>query len=119
MSEMGHGREAAVRGEQFVLTEHSFDDRDPADEEHHHERQVGTGQARQIAEEHGDAARRRELFPALRGDGEGDTGPEAKPCEDHCDLGDHGPRSRTRPGDDRRPAVSAAVRGIGRVKGER
>ena len=104
--------------EQFVLTEHPFDNRDPADEEHHHERQVGTGQARQIAEEHGDAARCRDLFPALRGDGEGETGPEAKACEDCCDLGDHGPRRRARPGYDRRSAMPPAVRGIGRVKGD-
>src|SRR5208283_5685126 len=40
-------------------------------------------------------------------------------CEDCCDLGDNRPRSMSRPGDDRRSAMSATGRGIGRVKGER
>ena len=95
----GHGPrgEPPVRCQQLVLSQYSFNDRDPADKKHHDQSQVASSQTRQIAEKHGDASRGRKLLPAFGGDGEGDARSEAKPGQDRRDLGDDGTWNRARP----------------------
>ena len=100
-------RQAAVQGEQPVLSEHAFDHGDPADEQHHDKCQVAPGETCQVAEEHGDAPGRPELAPGLGRHREGDAGPEAEPDHDGRHLGERWARSRPGSGDG-----GAATRGV-------
>ena len=117
MSEIGHGASRRCDREQLVLSEHSLDHGDTADEKDHDQGQVGSGETGQVAEEHGDSSRSGKLLPAFRGDGKGNADPESKSGEDRRDFGYDGTRNNTRPGGGR-AAMLASVRRVCRVEGE-
>ena len=74
------------------MSEHALDHRDAVHQQHHDQRKVGTRQARQVAEEHRNTPRQRELFPALGSDGEPDADPEADTGEYRGGVDDSRPR---------------------------